>query len=132
MTPKNASAARRKPTRTSQKNKADRLFSIIVRSRNHCEAAGWDSVRCGGPLQTAHIVRRMYLSVRWDEDNAFCLCAAHHSYFTYRPLAWERFRDDRLGALYVAMRQRAEAANGPPDYTEVLERLMARKEELGL
>lgn len=132
MKPKSARGTQRKPTRTSQKKKADDLFRKIIRSRGHCEAAGWDRLRCGGVLQTAHIVPRRYLSVRWDEENAYCMCAAHHTYFTYFPLAWERFRDSRLGAFYLVLRARAEAADGPPDYAAVLERLTARMKELGL
>jgi len=113
-----------RPTKTSLKRKADRLFGIQVRARGHCEAAGFDDIDCNGGLQTAHIVRRRYLSVRWDLDNAACLCQAHHVYFTWHPLAEERFHTGYLGAEHFeALKKRAETARGAPDYEAILERL---------
>jgi len=113
-----------RPTTTSLKRKADRLFGIQVRARGQCEAAGFDDIDCNGGLQTAHIVRRRYLSVRWDLDNAACLCQAHHVYFTWHPLAEERFHTGYLGAEHFeALKKRAETARGAPDYEAILERL---------
>ena len=112
-------------SRTAQRAKADRLFGKIIRSRARCEASWFRPPYCGGVFQTAHIVPRKYLSVRWEYDNAFCLCAAHHVYFTHFPLAWERFRDQKMGDAYFALRKRAESAAGPPDYDTILTRLEA-------
>lgn len=62
----------------------DTLFSKIVRSRGFCE-------NCGATdnLQCAHGISRRYRNIRWAEDNAFCLCASCHVFYTHRPLEWE-------------------------------------------
>jgi hypothetical protein len=113
-----------KRTKTSLRHEADRLFSRRVRSRGICQALSFDAVECAGPLQTAHVVRRRYLSVRWDDDNAACLCAAHHVYFTHHPLAEERFHNQLLSpARFAELKARAEKARGVPDYAEILQRL---------
>lgn len=70
--------------------KADKLFSIIVRSRGVCELKGLDSVRCGGVLQTMHIVGRANRRLRWDFKNVICGCSGHHVYYTFHP---EDFRE---------------------------------------
>ena len=70
----------------------DKWFSMIVRSVGEC-------VRCGAisGLQCAHIISRRYLGVRFSLDNALCLCASCHMFFTYRPLEWDRYITDRIG-----------------------------------
>ena len=126
-----------KPTKKQLRATADKLFSASIRARGKCEAKGFSggwlkgarvknplTVRCGGALQCAHLVPRRYLSVRWDQDNAACLCAAHHSYFTYFPLEHEQFCKLHLGAEhYEALKLRARVARGAPDYEAILERL---------
>jgi hypothetical protein len=113
-----------KRTKTAMRREADRLFSRRVRSRGICQAMGFDAVACAGPLQCAHVVRRRYLSVRWDDDNAACLCAAHHVYFTHHPIAEDRFHNQLLSPeRFSALKRRAEAATGLPDYAAILSRL---------
>ena len=73
------------------KAKADRLFSEIIRSRGYCEAKGWDNRKCSNQLQTAHICSRRSSATRTDLRNAFCLCFAHHRYFTDYPRQFSRF-----------------------------------------
>ena len=76
----------KKIKRSTLKRKCDVLFSKIVRSHGKCELEGIMGVRCKGPLQTMHIAGRRYLRLRWDSNNVLCGCAAHHLYFTHRPL----------------------------------------------
>jgi len=94
----------KRSTQQAAKNKADVLFSLIVRSKGSCENCGsrtW--------LQTAHWLSRRYSNTRTDFDNAFCLCAGCHRYFTADPTAWTEWAIDRRGrATYVRLR---EAAN---------------------
>ena len=61
--------------RTGDAGKADRLFSLIVRSRGRCEYPG-----CGsqGPYDTAHLIGRALSGTRCLEDNAVCACRTHH------------------------------------------------------
>lgn len=110
--------------KTQQRRKADALFSKRIRSRGICQAFAFDGVKCAGVLQCAHIVKRRYLSLRWDDENAACLCQAHHMYFTHAPLAEERFHNGLLGPdRFAELKRRAETAVGAPDYDAILHRL---------
>lgn len=73
------------------KGKADKLFSHVIRSVGYCEADGYDDIKCSPQLQTAHIISRKYNATRCDTRNAFCMCAAHHRYFTDHPRQFSRF-----------------------------------------
>lgn len=61
--------------RTGDPGNADRLFSLIVRSRGRCEFPGCSSQ---GPFDTAHNIPRECSGTRCVEDNAWCLCRSHH------------------------------------------------------
>jgi 5-methylcytosine-specific restriction endonuclease McrA len=55
------------------KGKCDRLFSLAVRARGHCQKCGRKT-----QLQCAHIISRRYSATRTDLRNAWCLCAGCH------------------------------------------------------
>ena len=80
----------KKFNRTKAKRKLDKLFSLKIRSLGYCNLNGWDTIHCGGPLQTLHIIGRGNLFLRWDERNAICGCAGHHVYYTYHPEEWRQ------------------------------------------
>jgi len=87
----------KKFNKTKAKRKLDKLFSLKIRSYGKCLLAkGFDKVHCGGQLQTAHIIGRSNLRLRWDLGNAWCICAGHHIYYTYHPEDWR----DLLTAHY--------------------------------
>ena len=115
---------KKKPTAKTLRNKADRLWSLAVRSRGRCE-------KCGKPdgevtLQGAHIVPRRYLKTRWDLDNGLALCSACHVYFTHFPLEFEELVTDHIGAeAFADLKVRARGTAGKVDYEAVLERLSA-------
>ena len=91
-----------------------------------CEAEGASGVACSGPLQCAHVVSRAYRAVRWDRENAFCICAAHHVFYTHRPLEWEAFVLDCIGPdTYADLKRRALAEYPRIDYAAVLSSLEA-------
>ena len=98
---------RRKPKRSVQqaaKNKADVVFSKIVRNLGHCEHCG-----TGSNLQCAHWLSRRYSNTRTDFDNAFSLCAGCHAYFSADPIAWTDWTIGKRGReVYDRLR---EAAN---------------------
>lgn len=102
------------------KAKADRLFSIAVRSVGLCESG---RIEHKGPLQCAHGFSRRYLATRWTRENAFCLCAGCHVFYTHRPLEWDNWLRDRLGVRYWDVR--AGALGGDVDISETLARLKA-------
>ena len=74
------------------KGKATRLHALITRAHGEC-------MRCGNThaLQCAHIISRKYSWTRTDLDNAFCLCASCHMYFTDNPVDFGQFTIDQIG-----------------------------------
>ena len=74
------------------KGKATRLHALITRSFGRC-------MKCGNAhaLQCAHIISRKYARTRTDLDNAFCLCASCHMYFTDNPVEFGQFTIDQIG-----------------------------------
>lgn len=82
------------------KGQATRLHAELVRARGKCEAP---DARRGVAvihtqnLQCAHILRRNLSLIRTDLENALCLCAGCHFYFTNRPEEWRAFIDEKLG-----------------------------------
>ena len=82
------------------KAKADKLFSQVIRNLGYCEANGYGSRPCSSQLQTAHIVTRKRNATRTDTRNAFCLCFAHHRWFTDYPREFSRFITDTWAQAY--------------------------------
>ena len=112
---------------------ADKLFSLIVRSKQRCEyhwaiepPMPYPDLACSGPLQCAHVVSRRYRSVRWSEDNAMPLCAGAHVAMTHDPLRWEAFVIGRMGAADFASLKARALAKWDGDLEGVLVRLAAR------
>lgn len=79
----------RKITRKGLKNKCDKLFSGKVRETGFCELKYKDHINCGGVLQCAHILTRGHHAIRWNFNNALCLCQGHHVWYTNNPNAWK-------------------------------------------
>lgn len=98
--------AKRKPSpQASAKKKADRLFSQLIRRERRCEydnCTAQCTPQCEGDkhscsLQCAHWISRRYSHTRTDFDNAFCLCAHHHRWFTDHPVEWARWTISKRG-----------------------------------
>jgi MoaA/NifB/PqqE/SkfB family radical SAM enzyme len=62
--------------RQGVKNKLDKLFTQIVMFRDDrtCQWCG----KTQGQMQTSHVVGRTNLHLRWNLNNACCLCAFCH------------------------------------------------------
>lgn len=101
----------------------DDLAREACRQRGSCEAAGLDSIRCGGSLQWAHILSRNYHKVRWDSDNCLYLCAAHHTFYTYRPVHWRWFLIMKIGEPKLLDLERRSMSTGKVDRIAILEKL---------
>jgi len=98
--------------------KADKLFSDKIKSIGKCEKCGKRKY-----LQTAHIISRRYKQVRWDLDNAVCLCRGCHVYFTHHPIEWDLWVEDKIGtALYKGLKTRA-LMYGKIDYEHIIKNL---------
>ena len=89
------------------KAKADRIFSTQIRSLGQCEAAGFQ-MECSPKLECAHWISRRYAWTRTWADNAFCLCSAHHRWFTANPTEFGRWAISQRGEdVYQSVRVRS-------------------------
>ena len=114
----------RKGSRAALKRKCDRLWSQLIRASNggRCKLAGKDHVRCGGPIQAAHLFGRGHHSVRHELWNGWPLCAGHHVYYTNQPERWQALLRDALSeAAHIgyAIRFMQAQAIGKPDYSAI-------------
>jgi hypothetical protein len=76
----------KKPAKSSLKKKADKLFSLWMRKKiPYCQAQGVQ-IKCSSTLQSAHIVTRGNMRLRYDPMNCLVLCSAHHFWFHRHPL----------------------------------------------
>ena len=74
---------RKPPKKTTVRNRLDSLFSRLIRSVGRCEKCG--ATEATAQLHCSHIISRSYLSTRWLELNAKCLCATHHRWWHEKP-----------------------------------------------
>lgn len=109
---------KKKPTKTYLKKKLDTIFSKKIREVGFCH-------RCGATsqLQCAHIVSRSYLATRWNFDNAICLDAACHLFFTYHPLEFYDWIGVQFGEGYYEKLKQIALTHAKPNYDQILEYL---------
>lgn len=108
----------RSKRKSSDLKRADSLFGAIIRASGPCWGIGKTSFECKGYIQAAHVVSRRYRAARWIEDNCVPLCAAHHLFWTMRPLEWQVVMGDRWD------RNMSLALNGTPERArDAVERL---------
>lgn len=100
------------------KKRADDLFSKLIRSRGSCQACGTTST-----LQCAHIRSRHYNNTRTDLENALCLCAGCHFYYTGNPLLFAQFIKARLGVDVYDSLVRKSQENKKMNWAAEVERL---------
>jgi len=85
-----------------KRDKYDKIFSDLIRERadHTCEFCG---LYIGKTLSChcCHIHGRSSRSVRWDADNALCLCAKHHFFYTNHPTDFFVWLRDYLGEGYL-------------------------------
>ena len=121
--------SRRRKARKAKCHDADRLFSLLIRTRDD-----WTCRACGKPNQApqcAHIVSRRYRATRWLSINAVCLCAACHVRFTWDAIAWEDWVEDHLPGRLTMVKQVARAGTAAAvDYDELCESLKQQLDEL--
>lgn len=74
----------------------DKLFSRLVKllAGNRCEYCGGTNKR----LECSHFHSRRNKSVRFDTDNASCLCFTCHTYLGGNPYQHVEFFKKRLGS----------------------------------
>lgn len=109
--------------------KATKLHSKIVRERKKCENCGENGYR---NLQCAHIISRRYSNTRTKEENAFCLCARCHRYFSDWPVEFAMFTLKMIGETeYLRLKKSAESKN-VVDWEKEYHRLAKIAKELGI
>ena len=109
------------------KGKATRLHALITRDHGECEKCG--SVHA---LQCAHIISRKYGNTRTDLNNAFCLCASCHMYFTDNPVEFGTFTIDKIGEEAYAVLLQQRQLTSKVDWKQEVERLDGIARERGL
>jgi hypothetical protein len=92
----------RKTTPAKLAREADKLWRTLVKIPGVCGArhigpASGLGPGCSGSLQAAHGISRRYRHTRWQLINGFCLCQAHHTYWTHRPLEWDVYLRNAWG-----------------------------------
>jgi len=107
---------RRKAKRKAKLHDADKWFSQWIRGRD-----GWACVRCGSPYrpQCAHLVSRRYRATRWNPQNATTLCSRCHVKFTWDPLAWQDWCEERWPGRLGLMKAMAQAGGVKHDFDEL-------------
>lgn len=116
---------KRVPKRTTLRNKADKLFSLIIRAEGKCAYCGTTE-----GLTAAHIVGRRHYSVRWSFENALPLCWPDHHRFTLNPVAWNLWVVSIIGEREWWRLHHEAQKKWDGDYAALLERLEKRLAEL--
>jgi hypothetical protein len=77
------------------------LCRFIVKERAgwKCELAGRDAVSCSSSrkedMQWAHLITRgASKTLKYDTQNAACLCSGHHKFYTHRNDLWKDICDE--------------------------------------
>ena len=101
---------------------ADRLFSELIRKPGKCYL-------CSSTfhLQCAHIISRGYKAVRYNPENALCLCQKCHFFYTYKPIEWEDLIKQKLPGRWEKLRKLALDYQ-KPDYRAIIEGLIGQIE----
>ncbi len=114
-------ASKKRPTRKTQKNKCDKLWSEIIRSKGQCEICG--SYKAQNPH---HVIGRQNYNLRWDVRNGCLLCSNHHTsgrLSAHNDSIWfmEWFKKNRPDDYKYLVKKKNEFWD--LDYEKVLERL---------
>jgi len=56
----------------------DSLFKTRIRELGYCEYCNYMHKKATTGLEAHHFFSCSRMSIRWDPDNMFCLCAKHH------------------------------------------------------
>lgn len=96
---------------TAARDRADRLWSLVIRARGYCERCGPHVPIAYHDLQAAHILRRKYSAVRCDPENGWSLCARCHLIVDTVGDEWEELVLSTIGPDMLA-RLDAKARDG--------------------
>lgn len=111
---------RRQPKRSTLSNRADRMWSALIRARGYCELPAPGG--CGGMWQGAHVIGRRHRGVRWNLENGLCLDRDCHVYWTHHPEGFVLAVQEKWPGRYERMWALAQQG-WDKDIGAVLERL---------
>lgn len=120
----------KKPSKTTLRNKLDKLFSLVVRTRDG------KCLKCyrsnDVTLQCAHIASRRFLSGRWNEHNAITLCAACHRWGHDNPTKFSEWIKEYYPSVFEESLEVKGGTWKPKtqDYQELVEQLKTRLQSL--
>ncbi|HEC66617.1 MAG TPA: hypothetical protein ENI23_15180 [bacterium] len=78
------------------KKRCDSIYAKIIKQKSN-----WRCIETkASNVQCAHIISRSYHATRWDFDNAVCLGMGRHFFYTYHPIEWKLFINERFGQGY--------------------------------
>jgi hypothetical protein len=115
---------------TKLKRKADHLFAELIHLRGHCEAAWGDDKACGGGLQTAHVISRSNLTLRYCPDNALLMCTRHHLYWQHKsPLEFSEWFITNFPSQYQFLMREKNKLTTSINYEEIINKLQEQLAE---
>lgn len=85
------------------RKEADKLARTYCKRDGVCQAQGYRGRKCSGRLEWAHCKGRDEMQIRHHPDNCFCLCWAHHMYFTSHPDHWKDWVEEQRPGLWQRM-----------------------------
>lgn len=124
--------SRRKTKQATWKRKCDKLFSIIIRSVGYCQNPACGERPPKVQLHCAHIYSRRYALTRCDFDNALCLCAGCHHFYTDRPLDFYSFIEDMFGKEFIDQLREKAHGGAKVDWEEMYESLREEADRRGI
>ena len=114
----------RKRSAKSWVKELDTLFSRKIRTIGKCQ-------RCGkiNNLQCSHIYTRNQKAIRWDAQNALCLCAGCHFWWHQNPIETLELVKKIFGEDHDAL-LRSKARNTHPWFEENYQKVKTQLNEL--
>jgi len=86
------------------------LARKVCLSVGSCEAAGWEwngkVYSCSDRLEWAHVKSRRHISIKYDPENATCLCNTHHKFFTQHPDQWFKFIETKYPGRWDSLNEK--------------------------
>lgn len=120
---------RNKSEKTKIKERIDKLFSLVIRTRDrfHCQKEGCPGH--GKYMQAAHCWSRRHLWIRWDIRNSFTFCYYHHQLWSHRePVEFAEWCKERLSEkLFYELR---DIANNSDNASMTIEEMLEIEEDL--
>lgn len=108
-----------KKTLTAKLDNAARAY-CKSHAGEKCQARGEAGLRCSQRLEWCHLKSRGIKIVRWNPDNALCMCNVHHRYFTQHPDRWYEFVEKKYPGRWDELNKIANSGQ-KPDYGYWLE-----------